>query len=53
MCNKVGKMKNFSVSLSIDPEVKHRRIPFHLRNKVEKEIERLLDADIIEMVDDG
>ena len=50
-------MKHFSVSLSIDSAVKpvamkHCRIPFHLRNKVEKEIERLLDADIIEMIDE-
>ena len=57
LCKEVGKMKDVSVSLSIDPAVrpvamKHRRIPFHLRPKVEKEIEKLLDADIIEMVDE-
>ena len=56
-CNKIGKMKDVTVSLSIDPEItpvamKHRRIPFHLREKVEQEIQRLLEADVIEMVDE-
>ena len=55
--DKIGKMKGVSVTLSIDESVKpkairHRRIPFHLRNKVEKELERLLEADVIEEVNE-
>ena len=56
--NKIGKMKDVIVKLSIDPGIdpvamKHRRIPFHLREeKVEKEIQRLLEADVIERVDE-
>ena len=53
--NKIGKKKDVIDKLSIDPEIdpvamKHRRIPFHLRGKVEKEIQRLLEADVIERV---
>ena len=52
----IGKMKDMKVKLHIDPEVKpvcqpHRRIPFHLRKKVEQELKRLEDLDIIEKVD--
>jgi len=49
----VGKLKNHEVKLHIDQSVKpvaqpHRRIPFHLRKKVEDELQSLLDQDIIE-----
>ena len=49
----VGKLKNHEVNLHIDESVKpvaqpHRRIPFHLRKKVEDELQSLLDQDIIE-----
>jgi hypothetical protein len=44
------------IKLHIDPQVKpkqqpHRRIPFHVRKDVEKELERLEKLDIIEKVD--
>ena len=44
------------VKLHVDEDVKpvaqkHRRVPFHLRDKVEAEITRLEEADIIEKVD--
>ena len=32
---------------------KYNRVPFHRREKVEKEIQKLVDADIIERVTDG
>lgn len=55
--NGTGKLKNKTVKLQINKAVKpvalrHRRIPFHLRDKVEAEIKRLVDADIIEKVED-
>ena len=51
----IGKLKDAQVKIHIDESVKPvaqkpRRVPFHLRNKVEQEIERLLDEDIIEKV---
>ena len=53
----IGKLKDVKVKLYIDEKIKpvaqkHRRIPFHLREKVENEIKRLLDADVIERVDE-
>jgi len=52
----VGMLKNHQVQLHIDPNVKpvaqpHRRIPFHLQKMVEKEIQILLEQDIIEPVE--
>ena len=49
----IGKMKDTQVNLHINKEIrpvqqKQRRIPFHLRSDVEKELERLEDLDIIE-----
>ena len=49
----VGKMKGVRIGLHVDKDVKpvaqkHRRVPFHLRNKMEAEIEKLLKAGIIE-----
>ncbi|KAK3739292.1 hypothetical protein QZH41_007139 [Actinostola sp. cb2023] len=54
--NKIGQLKDYEVKLHIDPDVKpvaqpHRRVPFHLRAKVEEEINQLLDADVIEKVE--
>ena len=48
----IGKVKGQLIKLHIDPQVKpkqqpHRRIPFHVRKDVEKELERL---DMIEKV---
>ncbi|KAK3749040.1 hypothetical protein QZH41_005695 [Actinostola sp. cb2023] len=53
--DKIGQLKDYEVKLHIDPDVKpvaqpHRRVPFHLRAKVE-EINQLLDADVIEKVE--
>lgn len=52
----IGKLKDITVKLHIDESVKpvaqrHRRTPFHLREKVEKEVEKLLEQDIIEKVE--
>ena len=52
----IGKMKNVQVKLNIDKTVKPviqqcRRIPIPLREKVERELQRLEDAGIIEKVD--
>ena len=52
----IGKIKNSQVQLHIDTDItpkqqKHRRIPFHIRKDVERELQRLEDLDIIEKVD--
>ena len=52
----IGKLKDTKIKLHIDENVPpvaqhHRRIPFHMREKVEKELERLERLDIIEKVD--
>ena len=52
----MGKMTDVKVKFHVDPEVKpviqpHRRIPFHMRKRVEEEIRRLEDLDIIEKVE--
>lgn len=52
----IGKLKGMKVKLHIDESVKpaaqkHRRVPFHLRNKVEAELKRPEAAGIIETVD--
>jgi hypothetical protein len=52
----IGKIKNTQVHLHIDNGIipkqqKHRRIPFHIRKDVEKELQRLEDLDVIEKVD--
>ena len=51
----VGKLKNKQIELVIDQEVQpvaqqQRRIPFHLRDKVEKQLQQLKQQDIIERV---
>jgi hypothetical protein len=52
----VGLMQDYAVKLHIDESVKpvaqpHRRIPFHLRQKVEQKLQDFFDADIIERVE--
>ena len=52
----IGKVKGKEIKLHIDEDVKpkqqrHRRIPFHTRKDVEKELERLEKMDIIEKID--
>ena len=49
----IGKVRNKTVKLHIDPNATpgqqpHRRIPFHVREDVEKELERFERLDIIE-----
>jgi hypothetical protein len=53
---RIGKLKDTTVKLHIDETVKpvaqkQRRTPFHLRDKVANEIEKLL-KDVIEKVED-
>ena len=52
----IGKMKDFQVEIHIDPSVPpvtqpHRRIPFHLRKKLDAELDKLERQGIIEPVD--
>ncbi|TKS65153.1 Retrovirus-related Pol polyprotein from transposon 17.6 [Collichthys lucidus] len=51
----IGKLKDFQVKLHINPDIKptcqpHRRVPFHIRQKVEDELRKLEADDIIEEV---
>lgn len=53
----VGKLQDHQIKLKTDPSVKPvaqpvRRTPFGLREKVEKKIEELMEADIIEPVEE-
>ena len=52
----IGKLKGVKVKLHIDPAVQptaisHRRVPFHLRAKVEAKLKELEEQDIIERVE--
>ena len=54
----VGKLNNQQIELLIDKSVKpvaqrQRKIPFHLRAKVDSELNRLQQEDIIEKVPDN
>ena len=56
--NGVGLLKGYELKLHIDDSVKPvaqhvRRIPFGLREKVEKKLDELLELDIIEGVPEG
>ncbi|CAM1307195.1 Uncharacterised protein at_DN0590 [Pycnogonum litorale] len=51
----IGLLKNKTISLHINDNVapkhqQHRRIPYHIRQDVEKEISRFLELDVIERV---
>ena len=51
----IGKLKDFEVKLQVDPSVQpviqlQRRIPFHLRQKVDAELDKLEKQGIIEPV---
>lgn len=51
----IGKLTGQTVKVHVDKSVppvarKHSRVPFHLRDKVEKEIKKLEEQDIIEKV---
>ena len=52
---RIGKLKDFEVKLHVDPSVQpviqpQRRIPFHLRKKVDAELDKLEKQGIIEPV---
>ena len=52
----IGKLKDVEIDLHIDPSVQpvqqpHRRIPFHVRKDVEKELKIMMDNDLIVEVD--
>ena len=52
----IGKMKDLKVKLDVDKNVrpvaqKHRRVPFHLRDKLEAELQRFEAANVIERVE--
>ena len=52
----MGKLKNFQLRIPIDETVKPviqpiRRIPYHLREKLDRKLNELVDLDIIEPVD--
>ena len=52
----IGEIDGVKVKLHINEKVepkqqRHRRIPFHIRKDVEKELQRLQDLDIIEKVE--
>ena len=52
----IGRLKGVQVKLHIDDQIqpvaqKHRRVPFHLREKLDTELERLEKAGIIEKVE--
>ena len=50
----VGKLKDFKLTIPIDPDVRPvaqvRKIPFALQGLVERKLKELLDQDIIEQV---
>ena len=51
----LGKVKGVRVQLHLNPDIKpviqpHRRIPFHLRQKVKEELQHLEEMDVIERV---
>ena len=55
--NGVGKLRNYAVKLNIDETVtplalKQRRVPFHIREKVDQALDKLIAEDIIEKVPD-
>ena len=52
---KIGRLNKFLLKLFIDKKVvpvaqRHRHIPFHMREKVAKEVQRMVDDDVIEPV---
>ena len=52
----IGEIDGVEIKLHIDDKVqpkqqRHRRIPFHIRKDVEKELQRLQELDIIEKVE--
>ena len=53
----IGKYKGATIKLHINESIRpvaerHRRTPFHLRNKVERELNKPLEQEIIERIED-
>ena len=51
----LGKLKNIQIKFNIDKEVEPvtqhlRRVPFHVRKKVEKKLQEMIEMDVIEEV---
>ena len=51
----VGKLKDYQAKIHVDDSIEpvaqpHRRVPFHMRKRVEDEIHRLKSLDIIEEI---
>ena len=51
----IGCLKDFEVTLDIDLNIKpvafkHRRIPYHMRDIIDKEVQQMIADDIIEYV---
>ena len=58
LTNGIGKLKDVHVKLHIDESVRpaaitNRKIPFHMRPKIDDEEQRLLQEDTIEKVPGG
>ena len=54
--NGIGKFNKGKIKLHINKNVppvahRHRRVPFHLRKKVEDQLDKLLQEDIIEVAE--
>ena len=54
-CEGIGKLKGFQLKIPIDDTVEPiaqpmRRVPYHLRDKLSKKLDELLELDIIEEV---
>ena len=54
-CEGIGKLKDFQLKIPIDDTVEPiaqpmRRVPYHLRDKLSKKLDELLELDIIEEV---
>lgn len=52
----MGKLNDFQIKLHIRKDVPpvtqpHRRVPFHVRKRIEAELQRLQDFEVIEKVD--
>ncbi len=55
--DKIGKLENFQVEIAMDPnvtpvQVPYRRQPYHLVKAIDKELDKLLSNDIIEVLED-
>ena len=54
--NKIGKLKNFKMKFQVDETIepvqdKFRHTPFNLRDKIERELNEIVENDIIERVE--